>query len=131
MLNLPCNTFQCCKLKKLLQKVEFGPTWGNMLLQLETPKFVARQVEHAVVMRDKLNKNAARITGPLRRYVRVFWRGQVGNLRECFHSNITAVHHCSLHANNHSNGLTDNYSAATITAVTHTKSTNQKVEREQ
>ena len=49
-----------------------------MLVQLATVKFVARQVEHAVVirattrstcsaamLRDKLNKNVARITGPL------------------------------------------------------------------
>ena len=36
---------------KLLQKVELGSTLCNMLLQLATLKFVARQVEHAVVVR--------------------------------------------------------------------------------
>ena len=72
MLNLSFNKFQCCKLKKLLLKVELGSTLCNMLLQLATPKFVARQAEHAAViraktcstcnvtmLRDKLNKNAA------------------------------------------------------------------------
>ena len=62
----------------MLQKVELGSTLCNMLVQLATLKFVARQVEHVVViqattrstcnatmLRDKLNKNVARITGPL------------------------------------------------------------------
>ena len=81
MLNLPRNKlFQCCKLKKnLLQKVELGSTLRNILLQLATLKFVAWQVEHAVViretfrstcnatmLRDKLNENVARITWTLR-----------------------------------------------------------------
>ena len=61
----------------MLQKVELGSTFCNMLLQLATPKSVAKQAEHAVVirtttrstcnatmLRDKLNKNVARITGP-------------------------------------------------------------------
>ena len=65
------------RMKKLLQKVELGSTLCNMLLQLATPKFVMRQVEHAVVirattrstcnatmLRDKLNKNVAGITRP-------------------------------------------------------------------
>ncbi len=61
----------------MLQKVELDSTLCNILLQLATPKFVARQVERAVViratirstynatmLREKLNKNVARITGP-------------------------------------------------------------------
>ena len=63
----------------MLYKVEPSSTfYNNLFFQLATLKFVARQVEHAVViwattcstcnatmLRDKLNKNAARITGPL------------------------------------------------------------------
>ena len=62
----------------MLHKVEPSSTFCN--IQLE---FAARQVEHAVVilattrsicnatmLRDKLNKNAARITGPLKKLVR-------------------------------------------------------------
>ena len=61
----------------VLQKVELGSTLRNILLQLATLKFVAWQVEHAVVirattgstcsatiLRDKLNENVARITWP-------------------------------------------------------------------
>ena len=62
----------------MLHKVEPISTLCNMLVQLATLKFVARQVEHAIVirvttrstsnatmLRDKLNKNVARINGPL------------------------------------------------------------------
>ena len=76
LLNFPRNKFQCCKLKNLLQKVELGSTLRNILLKLATLKFVAWQVELAVViaartrstcnatvLRDKLNENV-RITWP-------------------------------------------------------------------
>ena len=62
----------------MLHKVEPSPTFCNNFFQLATMKFVTRQVEHAVeiratthltcnatMLRDKLNKNVARITGPL------------------------------------------------------------------
>ena len=76
VLNLPRNKFQCCKLKKkMLKKVELGSPLRKILLQLATLKFVAWQVEHAVVirattrstcnvkmLRAKLNENVARIT---------------------------------------------------------------------
>ena len=57
----------------MLYKVEPSSTFCNDFFQLATLKFVARQVEHAVVirattrstcnamLRDKLNKNFARI----------------------------------------------------------------------
>ena len=65
--------------KRLLQKGELGSTLCNMLLQLATLKFVAWQVEHAVVIRAtktrstcnatmlllNLNENVARITWAL------------------------------------------------------------------
>ena len=62
----------------MLQKVELDSTLWNMLLQLATPEFDARQVDHALVirattrstynatmLRDKLIKSVARINGPL------------------------------------------------------------------
>ena len=60
----------------MLQKVELGSTLCNMLLQLATRKFVARQVERKLVIRettrlaynatmllDKLNKNVPMLPG--------------------------------------------------------------------
>ena len=65
----------------MLHKVEPASTFCNNFFQLATMKFAARQVEHAVeirtttrstcnasMLRDKLNKNVAHITGPLRLY---------------------------------------------------------------
>ena len=61
----------------MLHQVEPSSTFYNNVFQLATLKCVARQVEHTVVirattrstcnatmLRDKLNKNVARITGP-------------------------------------------------------------------
>ena len=42
---------------KMLQKVELGSTLCNMLVQLATLKFVAREVEHAVVTRATTRSN--------------------------------------------------------------------------
>ena len=45
------SVLQVEKKKKMLQKVELGSTLRNILLRLVTLKFVAWQVEHAVVIR--------------------------------------------------------------------------------
>ena len=75
----------------MLHKVEPSFTFCN--IQLVTLKFAARQVEHAVVirattrsicnatmLREKLNKNVARITGPLKKLVRMAKDGEDGNV---------------------------------------------------
>ncbi len=72
------TNFDVASCSNMLHKVEPSSTFCNNFFQLATPKFVARQVEGAVVirattcstcnatmLRDKLNKNVARITGPL------------------------------------------------------------------
>ena len=76
MLNLYRNKFQRCKLQQYVVQIrtEFS-TFCNNSFQLATLKFVARQVEHAVVilattrstcnatrLQDMFNKNVARIT---------------------------------------------------------------------
>ena len=45
------TNFSVASRKKLLQKVKLSFALCSMFLQLVTPKFVARQVEHAVVIR--------------------------------------------------------------------------------
>ena len=66
----------------MLRKVDSGPTFCNNFFQLATLKFVARKVEHAVVIpsttlfnfqcnnvarQAKLKENVARITWPILR----------------------------------------------------------------
>ena len=67
-----------------LHKVEPSSTFCNNFFQFATMKFVARQVKHTVViraitrstysatmLRDRLNKNVARITGRSRRPIQL------------------------------------------------------------
>ena len=73
------TNFSVASCISMLHKVEPSSTFCNNYFQLATLKFVARRVEHAVVirsttlstcnetmLRDKLKKSVARITGPLR-----------------------------------------------------------------
>ena len=78
MLNLSRNKLQRCKLQQHVAQSRTEFYFLQHFFQLATMKFVARQVEQTVVirattrsncsatmLRDKLNKNVARITGPL------------------------------------------------------------------
>ncbi len=73
------TNFGVASCSNMLHKVEPSSTFCNNFFQLATPKFVARQVKRAVVLRattcstcnatmlrNKLKKNVARITGRMR-----------------------------------------------------------------
>ena len=58
MLNLPRNKFQCCRVQQHVHKVEPSSAYCSILFfQLATLKFVARQVEYAVVIREDDENN--------------------------------------------------------------------------